>query len=282
MIDKNFNLLHFCFVLLLIPIKTEDKIISSIGILGEYTQCQNMNDHSSVFTIYLKGDFTEMANYVEDEKCSFPLNTFSISSTLSNETEIYPLTCSYIKYKNITHYQVQCVLYNFKSNYAGPFRMTKLSSVSSTSCEALETNDNYIVNLKFDDNTVFGNTHKNILTDPYLVGSNNGNKVTINYTRTDNKITLSYVGEVTNDNLPIVESNGHVLNCELDNSIKSWEICYINKDDFPEGNKYTLNIYDQCNLLYNYYPNFYTSQNLNNILFLNIKILFILIGLVIF
>jgi len=263
MIEKYFNLLYLFFFLLFIRIKAEDKIISSIGILGEYTQCQNMNAQSSVFTIYLKGNFTEMWNYVEDESCSFPLNTFSISSILSNETEVYPLYCSYINSKNISFYQVKCTLYNFKSDYVGPFRMTKISSVNSTSCKALEANDNYIINLKFDDNTIFGNTQKNILREPYLVGSNYGNKVIVNYSRTDNKIILSYVGEVTTDNLPKVESNGHFLNCEIDNSLKSWEVCYINKDEFPKDNVYTLNIYDQCNLLYNYHPNFYTTQNSN-------------------
>ena len=295
MIDKNFNLLYLCFALLLIPIKTEDKIILSIGILGEYTKCQNLKDNSPVFTIYLKGDFSGMANYVdegEEKKCYFPENTFSISSTLSNETDnSFPLICSNIIYKNLTHYKVNCALININSNYVGPFRMTKLSSpVSSTTIKAAEENDTYTVNLlEFDDNTVFGNTQKNVLRDPYLVGSNNnnGNKVTINFTRTDNKIIIDYVGEVTNDNLPKVESNGHILNCEPDKSFKSWEICYINKDDFPINNDYTLNIYDQCNFLYDYHPKFYTTQSPNipnniNYLDLNIKVLAILIGLILF
>ena len=56
MIDKNFYLFCLCLALILIPIKTEIKIISAIGILGQYTQWQNMKN-SPVFTIYLKGDF---------------------------------------------------------------------------------------------------------------------------------------------------------------------------------------------------------------------------------
>ena len=249
-----------------------------------------MKDNSPVFTIYLKGDFSGMANYVEEEKCYFPNNTFSISSTLTNETdETFPLICSYIKYKNITHYQLNCVLINFNSNYVGPFRMTKLSHpVSSTSSKAAETDDNYIVNLlEFDDDTVFGHTQKNILREPYLVGSNKGNKVIIDYAKTDNKIIISYVGEVTKDNLPKVESSGHILNCEPDYSIKSWEICYINKDDFPINNNYTLIIYDQCNLPYDYHPNFYTTQSSDDQNYINYfefstKVVGIFIALILF
>ena len=179
-----------------------------------------------------------MANYMEEEKCSFPLNTFSISSTLNNETDdIFPLICSNIEYKNKS-------LSNFNSNYIGPFKMALLSSpVSSTISKAVKNDDTYTVNLiEFDDNTIFGHTQKDLLRDPYLVSSNNGNKVTINYTKTDNKIIISYVGEATKDNLPKVESNGHTLICEPDNSFKSWEICYINKDDFPIDKEYSLNI----------------------------------------
>ena len=287
---NKFNLLYLFIALLFIQIKTEEIIINSKGFLGEHTKCQNMKDNSPVFTIYLKGDFSGMANYVEEEKCFFPHNTFSISSTLTNETdETFPLICSYIKYKNITHYQLNCVLINFNSNYVGPFRMTKLSHpVSSTSSKAAETDDNYIVNLiEFDDDTVFGHTQKNILRDLYLVGFNKGNKVIIDYAKTDNKIFISYVGEVTKDNLPKVESSGHILNCEPDYSIKSWEICYINKDDFPINNNYTLIIYDQCNLPYDYHPNFYTTQSSNNQNYINYfefstKVVGIFIALILF
>ena len=125
--------------------------------------------------------------------------------------------------------------------------MTKLSfPVTSTSSKAADTNDTYTINLiEFNDVTVFGNIQKDLFRDLYLVGSNNnnGNKVAINYTKTDNKIILNYIGEVTNDNLPKVESNEHILKCEIDNCFKSWEICYINKDDFPINNDPTLNIY---------------------------------------
>jgi len=286
MIDKNFYLLCLCFALILIPIKTELKIISAKGILGQYTKCQNMRNFP-VFTIYLKGDFNETANYVENDNSYFPENTFSVSSTLSNETDKFPLSCSNIAYKNITHYQVQCTLLGFESDYVGPFRMTKLSSsVNSTSSKALETEDEYIINLKFDDDTVFGNTNKNVLRDPYLVGSNHDNKVIINYTRSYNIIHISYVGgEVTNDNLPKVESNGHFLNCEVDNSFKLWEICHINEEDFPADGEYSLNIYDQCNLLYDYHPNFYTTKSpiiYNNVknLDLSIKVVAILVSLI--
>lgn len=72
-----------------------------------------MKDHSSVYTIYLKGNFTEITKYVDIENCHFPLNTFSISSTLENETDIYPLVYSSISYKNDSFYKINCVLYNF-------------------------------------------------------------------------------------------------------------------------------------------------------------------------
>ena len=127
-----------------------------------------------------------MTFYVEYEDSYFPENTFSVSRTLNNETDIFPLTFSNIAYKNKTHYQVKCTLFDFESDYVGPFRMTKLSSVNSNSCKALEADDEYIVNLKFDNDTVFCNTNKNVLRDPYLVGSNHDNEVIIKY-------TLSYI-----------------------------------------------------------------------------------------
>ena len=59
-------------------------------------------------------------------------------------------------------------------------------------------------------------------------------------------IHISYVGgEVISDNLPKVKSNGHFLNCEVDNSFKLWETYQIDKDDFPADGEYTLNIYFQ-------------------------------------
>ena len=156
-----------------------------------------MKDHSSVYTIYLKGNFTEITKYVDIENCHFPLNTFSISSTLENETDIYPLVYSSISYKNDSFYKINCVLYNFNSDYIGPFRMTKLSTINSNICNAVESEDTYIINLvNLDDNTIFGNTDKNVLTDPYLVGSNHGNKVIVNYSKSYNDIIISYVGEL--------------------------------------------------------------------------------------
>ncbi len=48
------------------------------------------------------------------KKCSYPSKTFSVSSTLSKEIDnIFPLICSNIKCKNLTHYQVKYVLINF-------------------------------------------------------------------------------------------------------------------------------------------------------------------------
>ena len=156
-----------------------------------------MKDHSSVYTIYLKGNFTEITKYVDIENCHFPLNTFSISSTLENETDIYPLVYSSISYKNDSFYKINCVLYNFNSDYIGPFRMTKLSTINSNICNAVESEDTYIINLvNLDDNTIFGNTDKNVLTDSYLVGSNHGNKVIVNYSKSYNDIIISYVGEL--------------------------------------------------------------------------------------
>lgn len=183
-----------------------------------------MKDHSSVYTIYLKGNFTEITKYVDIENSHFPLNTFSISSTLENETDIYPLVYSSISYKNDSFYKINCVLYNFNSDYIGPFRMTKLSTINSNICNAVESEDTYIINLvNLDDNTIFGNTDKNVLTDPYLVGSNHGNKVIVNYSKSYNDIIISYVGELNENNLPKVESNGHFLNCEIDRNFTAWE-----------------------------------------------------------
>jgi len=63
--------------------------------------------------IYLKGDFNEMAYYLDEEYSYFPENTFSVSSTLSNETDKFPLTCSNIAYKNKTHYQGKYTILDF-------------------------------------------------------------------------------------------------------------------------------------------------------------------------
>lgn len=72
------------------------------------------------------------------------------------------------------------------------------------------------------------------------------------------------MGEINENNLPKVESNGHLLNCEIDRSFTAWEKCYITKENFPIEHEYVLNIYDQCNILYDYHPSFYVTESINN------------------